>query len=141
MNLIEKFTRMFTDGTTRWEEGQIAEAVADLYRRRETIILVSAGDARQRAGRLGTTVDSLTMNRANDETAQVITGIVDAIYEVGVQALLESVPDPNRRSAILASGLRAAQGVWEERVQLPDLPPELMILGERRLTQIQSRSK
>lgn len=64
----------------------------------------------------------------------------DTLVETGVQKILEVVrATPQQGNEIRLQALQGAKDFWENRLAQPDLIPDEILLGRRRLIQIASR--
>ncbi len=62
---------------------------------------------------------------------------VDQLSESGVEMILSTIQaSPQERYSIRSQGLQEAKHYWEHRLIQPDLPPDEIMLGRRRLIQI-----
>lgn len=62
-------------------------------------------------------------------------GMTGYILEVGEEQILSYVV-PEKRGAIHVQSLRSAKAYWEQTLERPDNPTDVVMLGRRRLTQI-----
>lgn len=119
-------------------ETQITKSITYLYTNNESQLSQSA-EYKQQMLRQYPNLDPLQLRRIRFNSGQIHMQAGDEILQAGVEMLLANIDDPNKRRTILMNGLNSAKGFWQMELDKQDLETDQRILGQRRLTQIDTR--
>lgn len=118
-------------------EESAKETLSQMYVLGEEFLLDST--MRQMGARRDTGDSLEDLRRVQYEIGTEQTQFRNQTSDIGEQIVLLFVPEEDKRNAIREAALNAAKDFWTKKLETPDTPPDAVILGRRRITQISQK--